>query len=35
MLKMPLIEHIRNEKNVKPINSRAIEKIYSEEVAPE
>ena len=35
ILKIPLIEHMRKEKNVKPINSSAIENIYSDEVAPE
>jgi len=35
VLKIPLIEPIKNEKKVKPINSRAIEKIYSPGVAPE
>lgn len=35
VLNMPLIEPIKNEKNVKPRNSKAIEKMYSSEVAPE
>lgn len=34
VLKIPLIDPIRNEKNVRPRNSRMIEKIYSYEVAP-
>lgn len=34
VLKIPLIEPIKNEKNVNPINSSAIEKMYSSEVAP-
>jgi len=34
-LKMPLIEPIRKEKNVRPKNSRMIEKMYSDEVLPE
>ena len=35
VLKIPLIEPIRNEKKVRPINSRMIEKMYSSDVAPE
>jgi hypothetical protein len=35
VLKILLIDPIRKEKKVRPINSRAIEKIYSSEVLPE
>lgn len=34
VLKIPLIDPIRNEKKVSPINSSTIEKMYSEEVLP-
>jgi hypothetical protein len=34
VLNIPLIDPIRNEKKVSPINSRAIEKMYSFEVEP-
>ena len=34
VLKIPLIDPIKKEKNVSPKNSRAIEKMYSEEVFP-
>ena len=33
-LKIPLIDPIKKEKNVKPRNSRIIEKMYSWDVAP-
>jgi hypothetical protein len=35
VLKIPLIDPIRKEKKVRPINSRAIEKMYSSDVDPE
>jgi hypothetical protein len=35
VLKIPLILPMRKEKNVSPRNSRAMEKMYSAEVAPE
>ena len=34
VLKIPLIDPIKKEKNVSPKNSRAIENMYSEEVPP-
>jgi len=35
VLKIPLMEPIRKEKNVNPKNSKPIEKMYSFEVYPE
>jgi hypothetical protein len=35
VLKIPLMDPIRKEKKVRPRNSKAIEKIYSADVAPE
>ena len=34
-LKIPLIDPIKKEKKVNPMNSKAIEKAYSSEVLPE
>ena len=34
VLKIPLIDPIKNEKKVRPRNSRMMEKMYSWEVAP-
>jgi hypothetical protein len=35
VLKIPLMEPMRKEKNVRPRNSRMMEKTYSLDVAPE
>jgi hypothetical protein len=35
VLKIPLIDPMRNEKKVSPMNSRAMEKMYSSDVEPE
>jgi hypothetical protein len=35
VLKIPLMDPMRKEKKVRPINSSAMEKIYSPEVDPE